>query len=67
MDEHFTVDGTLIEAWAVEEFPTKGWEWEAEDGRRHRLPRGKAKEPDPCIDRDPDAGCGRSLEAARRS
>ena len=38
-DEHFTVDGTLIEAWARQKsFPTKGWEWEARwPGRRGRL------------------------------
>src|SRR4029077_19885396 len=46
-DEHFTVDGTLIEAWASQKSFRRKDAW---IGRRGRLPRGKVKEPDPCID-----------------
>ncbi len=45
-DEHFTVDGTLIEAWASQKsFRPKGRDGEtAGTGRRCRLSRRKAKE-----------------------
>ena len=51
-DEHFTVDGTLIEAWASQKsFRRKGREGEpAGTGRGGRLSRREAEEPDPRID-----------------
>ena len=48
-DEHFTVDGTLIEAWASQKsFRRKDGAGEAaRTGRGGRLSRGEAEEPDP--------------------
>src|SRR6202040_2726283 len=41
-DEHFSVDGTLIEAWALaQEFPPQGRQWRRR--RRGRLPRPAAQ------------------------
>jgi len=34
VDEHFTVDGTLIEAWQSEEFPPKRWTGKPPNRRR---------------------------------
>ena len=47
-DEHFTVDGTLIQAWASQ----KSFRCEGRLGRRRRfeLPRPEAQQPDACID-----------------
>ena len=51
-DEHFTVDGTLIEAWASQKsFRRKDGTGEAaRTGRGGRLSRGEAEEPNPWID-----------------
>src|SRR5690606_34258513 len=53
-DEHFTVDGTLIEAWALDqEFEaegrsatTEGWGWQRNDG----LPRREAQQRHACLE-----------------
>ncbi len=51
-DEHFTVDGTLIEAWASQKsFRRKDGQGKpAGSGRGGRFPRGEAEEPDARID-----------------
>ena len=57
-DEHFTVDGTLIEAWASHKVsrPKRRDRDASEQEGRYRLSRGKAKEPDPHESTtDPDA------------
>jgi len=47
-DEHFTVDGTLIEAWASQKsFRPKDGRGSRQDRRRGGLSRGEAKEPNP--------------------
>ena len=52
-DEHFTVDGTLIEAWAREERSI----FTGKSGRTRRMNRRRIRMP----------GCSRSPKAARRS
>ena len=69
-DEHFTVDGTLLEAWAsCEEFSAQGWEERRSAGRSWQcdggLPRGEAVEPDACIDDGPGCEDGTQRQGQR--
>jgi transposase len=43
-DEHFTVDGTLLEAWAGQKLSAQGWEGRVGRGTRSKLSRGEAAE-----------------------
>ena len=56
-DEHFSVDGTLIQAWASdEELPAEGRQRRAAGSgpqRRARLPRRAADQRHPCLDHRP--------------
>jgi transposase len=56
-DDHFTVDGTLIQAWASHKsFRAKDGS-DSDGGRWHKLPRPQALEPACAPDR-PDADIG---------
>src|SRR2546423_9849437 len=68
-DEHFTVDGTLLEAWASvksyqrkdEERRSAGRPWQCDGG----LPRGEAVEPDACIEDGPGCEDGAQRQGQR--
>ena len=52
-DEHFSVDGTLIEAWASQqELPPEGRQ---RRGRRREFPRAETQERHACSTTDPDS------------
>jgi transposase len=46
-DEHFSVDGTLIEAWASQELQAEGWR---QGRRRLQLSWPETQERHPCLD-----------------
>jgi hypothetical protein len=69
-DEHFTVDGTLLEAWAsLKSFQRKEWQAYGSAGRswqcEGRLPRRKAVEPDARIEDRPGCKVGTQRQGQR--
>jgi len=68
-DEHFTVDGTLLEAWESEEFSAKGWQATGSAGRSwqcdSRLSRGEAVEPNARIENGPGCEVGTQRQGQR--